>query len=231
MQAALALTTDGHGPARRRGRRRDPWVLLASLGVHGLILAGLIAGVHIMPPLIEPPAISVELLNPSIPSETIARPSPTRPMAQPQPASPTPVKTAPSPAPPAAKPPSPAPVVRAPAPTTDAPKGAIAPPGFKARELTGGGDALREAARDGIGCRNADELALTKAQRAVCDEKLGEKNKNRPAMYAVIDPDKKAAFDGECKKDDDWCLYRAGKGPYPGLFALGKKKKIKGWDD
>ena len=27
-----------------------------------------------------------------------------------------------------------------------------------------------------------------------------------------------------------WCLYRTGKGPYPGLFALGRKKKIKGWD-
>ena len=39
-----------------------------------------------------------------------------------------------------------------------------------------------------------------------------------------------AAFDGDCRKDDDWCLYRTGKGPYPGLFALGKKRKIKGWD-
>jgi hypothetical protein len=125
-----------------------------------------------------------------------------------------------------AAPPAPAPVIRPSAPT-----GAVAPPGFKARELTGGGDALRQAARDGIGCRNADVLALTKAERAACAETLGEKNKNRPAMYAVIDPDKKAAFDGACKKDDDWCLYRTGKGSYPGIFALGKKKKIKGWDD
>ncbi|WP_236627590.1 hypothetical protein [Caulobacter sp. B11] len=48
-------------------------------------------------------------------------------------------------------------------------------------------------------------------------------------MYAVIDPAKKAAFDGACKRDDDWCLYRTGEGPYPGLFALGRKKKNVDW--
>ena len=73
-------------------------------------------------------------------------------------------------------------------------------------------------------------VKLTKAEREACAETLGARNKNGPALYAAIDPDKKAAFDGDCKKDDDWCLYRAGKGPYPGLFAIGKKKKIKGWD-
>ena len=70
----------------------------------------------------------------------------------------------------------------------------------------------------------------TKAERDACNEALGAKHKNGPALYAAIDPDKKAAFDGDCKKDDDWCLYRTGKGPYPGLFALGKKRKTKGWD-
>jgi hypothetical protein len=219
MQAALALT-GGSAPRRRRGGR-GPWILLASTGAHLLVLAGLVAGVHVMPPLIEPPAISVELLHPTLAPETITRPVETKPVETLRNA----LRTA-VPATPVAAPPAPVPVVRPSAPT-----GAVAPPGFKARELTGGGDALRQAARDGIGCRNADVLALTKAERAACAETLGEKNKNRPAMYAVIDPDKKAAFDGACKKDDDWCLYRSGKGPYPGLLALGKKKKIKGWDD
>ena len=217
MQAALALT-GGSAPRRRHGGR-GPWILLASTGAHLLVLAGLVAGVHVMPPLVEPPTISVELLHPTLPPEAITRPVETKPVEAPR-ATP---RTA-APAAPVA-PPAPVPVVR-----PAAPVGAVAPPGFKARELTGGGDALRQAARDGIGCRNADVLALTKAERAACAETLGEKNKNRPAMYAVIDPDKKAAFDGACKKDDDWCLYRAGKGPYPGLFALGKKRKIKGWD-
>jgi hypothetical protein len=219
MQAALALT-GGSAPRRRRGKSRGPWILLASTGAHLLVLAGLVAGVQVMPPLVEPPAISVELLHPTLAPETITRPVAIKPVEAPRAAP----RTA-APATPVA-PPAPVPIVRPSAPT-----GAVAPPGFKARELTGGGDALRQAARDGIGCRNADVLALTKAERAACAETLGEKNKNRPAMYAVIDPDKKAAFDGACKKDDDWCLYRSGKGPYPGLLALGRKKKIKGWDD
>ena len=219
MQAALALT-GGSAPRRRRNSGR-PWIVALSAGVHLLVLAGLVAGVQVMPQLVEPPAISVELLHPAMPTETFPRPVETKPVDAPR----APTRTVAAPAPVTA-PPTPPPVIRPSAPT-----GAIAPPGFKARELTGGGDALRQAARDGIGCRNADVLALTKAERAACAETLGEKNKNRPAMYAVIDPDKKAAFDGACKKDDDWCLYRTGKGPYPGLLALGKKKKIKGWDD
>jgi hypothetical protein len=88
---------------------------------------------------------------------------------------------------------------------------------------------LRQAAREGA-CTEADIVHLTKAERDACAEALGAKHKDGPALYAAIDPDKKAAFDGDCKKDDDWCLYRTGKGPYPGLFALGRKKKIKGWD-
>jgi len=93
----------------------------------------------------------------------------------------------------------------------------------------GGGEALRQAARRS-GCTEADIVKLTKAERDACAETLGAKHKNGPALYAAIDPDKKAAFDGDCEKDDDWCLYRTGKGPYPGLIALGRKKKIKGWD-
>lgn len=219
MQAALAHTTGGPTPGRRRKTGR-PWIIAASAGAHLLVLGGLVAGVQVMPQLVEPPAISVELLHPSLPQETIVRPVETKPAATPR----TPAPSAIQPAKPVIAPPT---VITRPA----APTGVVAPPGFKARQLTQGGDALREAARDGIGCRNADTLALTKAERAVCDETLGEKNKNRPAMYAVIDPDKKAAFDKVCKKDDDWCLYRSGKGPYPGLLALGKKKKRPGWDD
>jgi hypothetical protein len=217
MPASLALIARAPSP-RRKPKSVGPWILLVSALAHGLVLGALVAGVPVMPPLVEPPTLSVALFAPSTTTRTIARPSP------PDAAAPARVPAAPAPPTPDAPDPS------APAAATIAPVGVIAPPGFKARALTGGGDALRQAARDGIGCRNADVLALTKAERAACAEALGEQNKNRPAMYAVIDPAKKAAFDGDCKTDDEWCLYRTGKGPYPGFFALGKKKTIKGWD-
>jgi len=159
--------------------------------------------------------VVIQLLapSPSLPSE---RPAASRPRSAPLH---VPADRAPRPSAPPAPSPFPA-----------APGEIVAPPGFTARgTLTGGGEALREAARKS-GCTQADIVKLTKAEREACAEALGAKNKNGPALYAAIDPDKKAAFDGDCKKDDDWCLYRAGKGPYPGLFAIGKKRKIKGWD-
>jgi len=214
MLAALALPLDRPAP-RQRPKRGGPWILLGSLAAHLLVLAGLVSSVQVTPQMVDPPVLSVELQRSATPPKAVATQKPT---------------TAPSRPPPVRPPPATSEFERAPTLTVPAaPTQAVAPPGFTARALTGGGDALRQAARAGIGCRNADLLALTKAERVVCDEKLGEKYKNGPAMYAVIDPAKKAAFDGACKPDDDWCLYRAGKGPYPGLLALGRKKKNVDW--
>lgn len=214
MQAAHALIAEGPAPRRRRNSPL-PWILLGSAAAHLLVLAGLAVGVQVMPALVEPPVLSVELLGPA--------PPPAPPIIPPQ--AQEPLKAA---APVTASPTS-AQVAVPPAASAAAPTPSGVPPGFKARGLTGGGEALREATRDAIGCRNADELALTKAQKAACAEALGEKARNAP-LYAVIDPDKKAIFDKVCAKDDAWCLYRSGKGPYPGIFALGQKKKPKGWD-
>ncbi|MGR4865441.1 hypothetical protein [Caulobacter sp. LARHSG274] len=204
-------------PAQRR------WLMVgtASVVLHGLLGWALLIAVPPPPTLVEPRSVQVELLDPAkTPPKSTAR-AEERPTIRP---------AASSTSGPRPRLPAPAPIVIA--PTRPAPSGEIvAPPGFTARgTLTGGGEALRQAARQGGGCDHADILKLTKAERDACAEKLGAKNKNGPALYAAIDPDKKAAFDGDCKKDDDWCLYRTGKGPYPGLFALGKKKKIKGWD-
>jgi hypothetical protein len=178
----------------------------------------LLKAVPAPPVLVEPRSVVIQLLAPAQPHPSES-PAPTRPRLSP------PIHL---PAPRALAPLDTAPLAPRPAVV---PSGAIvAPPGFTARgTLTGGGEALRQASRQS-GCTEADVVKLTKAERDACAEKLGSKNKNGPALYAAIDPDKKAAFDGDCKKDDDWCLYRAGKGPYPGLFAIGKKKKIKGWD-
>jgi hypothetical protein len=202
----------------KRGARRWLVIGLTSLTLHAVLGWALLRGVPPAPTLVEPPSLVVELLRPTPPPA--AKPPPRSP-SRAGPAISLPQLHRPALAPPADI----APVVRGPAQI-------VAPPGFVARGTpTGGGDALRQAARQGGGCNHADILKLSKAEREACAEALGAKNKNGPALYAAIDPDKKAAFDGDCKKDDDWCLYRTGKGPYPGLFAIGKKKKRPGWDD
>lgn len=203
-----------------RPARNTRWLVVGtvSLVFHGLLGWMLLKAVPASPILTEPRSVVVEILVPERTRPT-ERPAPARAPAPSPVHSPTPRALAPPPA------------VLAPPTKAAGPAGAIvAPPGFTARgNLTGGGEALRQAARQS-GCTEADIVKLTKAERDACAEALGAKHKNGPALYAAIDPDKKAAFDGDCKKDDDWCLYRAGKGPYPGLFAIGKKKKIKGWD-
>ncbi len=80
MQATLALIADGP-PLRRRRKRGGPWILLGSAAAHLLVLGGLVAGVRVMPPLVEPPAISVELLSPAPPTEAMARPVQPKPAA------------------------------------------------------------------------------------------------------------------------------------------------------
>lgn len=203
-----------------RPARNTRWLVVGtvSLVFHGLLGWMLLKAVPASPILTEPRSVVVQILMPDRTRPT-ARPASARALA------PSPVHS------PTPRAPAPPPAVLAPPTTATAPSGAIvAPPGFTARgNLTGGGEALRQAARRSA-CTEADIVKLTKAEREACAEQLGARNKNGPALYAAIDPDKKAAFDGDCKKDDDWCLYRSGKGPYPGLFAIGKKKKIKGWD-
>jgi len=208
-------------PSFRRPGSRPParWGRLAIAGAsvvfHGLLGWTLLKAVPAAPEFVEPRSVVIQLLAPNRPLPP-ERPAASRPRSAPVH---VPADRAP---PPSATP--------APSPLPAAPGQIVAPPGFTARgTLTGGGEALRQAARKS-GCTQADIVKLTKAEREACAEALGAKNKNEPALYAAVDPDKKAAFDGDCKKDDDWCLYRAGKGPYPGLFAIGKKRKIKGWD-
>lgn len=82
-----------------------------------------------------------------------------------------------------------------------------------------------------LGCRTPDLLALTKAERAACEDLLAKGAETAPT-YAVISPKLKKVFDRtfECPKDDVWCEYRIGKAPYPGLFAPHGKKRDPSWD-
>ncbi len=207
MSTAIAIGT-WRAPSRRALRRTlAAWA--AVLIAHALVLLALIAGARWMPELVEPPTIEAELVAPPT-----AR-APVEPAAQPVARRDVPPPVA-APTAPLAKP--------------SGPPAIVAPPGFTARELVEESDATRKSLRDSLGCRHEKVAALTRDEKAACAEADGKRALTAP-MYAAIDPDKKAAFDGDCKKDDEWCLYRVGKGPYPGLFALGKKKKRKGWDD
>jgi len=214
MSTAIASGTWRRPPRRDLGR--DLAILALTVAAHVVVLLALVSGARWMPRLVEPPVIEAELLD--APTNRAATP-PT-----PAPAAPTrTVRNLPTPPPPVSVPASPA-------AKPTGPPAIVAPPGFTARKLVDESDATRESLRGSLGCRHEKTAALTKAEKAACAEADGLRSRTAP-MYAAIDPDKKAAFDGDCAKDDDWCLYRVGKGPYPGIFALGKKKKRKGWDD
>jgi len=220
MSTAIATGT-WRRPSRQALRRTLP-ALAAALGAHTLVLLALVSGAHWMPQLVEPPALEVQLLDaPQILPRSAPHPAPAPPPS-------TTPQRAPAVAP--AGVPASVPVFARPGDRADGPRAIVAPPGFTARKLVEESDATRKSLRDSLGCRHERTSALTREERAACAEADGKRSLTAP-MYAVIDPDKKAAFDGDCAKDDDWCLYRVGKGPYPGIFALGKKKKRKGWDD
>lgn len=211
MTSAIAIGT-WRRPSRR-ALRRNLAILALALAAHALVLLVLASGARWMPPMSEPHVIEAQLLD--APTD---RPAPTPP-----------------PTPPAHvdRPSAAAAAVTVPAPTTVKPTGPpaiVAPPGFTARKLVEQSDATREVLRESLGCRDPKTAGLNRDQKAACAEAVGERSRTAP-MYAAIDPSKKAAFDGDCAKDDEWCLYRIGKGPYPGIFALGRKKKRPGWDD
>lgn len=216
MSTAIAIGT-WRRPSRR-DLRRNLTALGAVLAAHVLVLLALVSGARWLPQLVEPPVIEAQLLD-----------APSRPVDMPAPAPFTPDQTRRS----AVSPPLPSPTVIPVPPTTAKPPGPqaiVAPPGFTARKLVEQSDQARDSLRESLGCRHEKTVALNRDQKAACAEADGQRSRTAP-MYAAIDPDKKAAFDGDCAKDDDWCLYRVGKGPYPGIFALGKKKKRKGWED
>lgn len=216
MSTAIAIGT-WRRPSRRE-LRRNLTALGAVLAAHVLVLLALASGARWLPQLVEPPIIEALLLD-----------APPRPVDTPAPSPVAPDQTRRS----AASSPQPSPTIIPVPPTTAKPSGPpaiVVPPGFTARKLVEQSDQTRESLRESLGCRHEKTVALNRDQKAACAEADGQRSRTAP-MYAAIDPDKKAAFDGDCAKDDDWCLYRVGKGPYPGIFALGKKKKRKGWDD
>lgn len=163
--------------------------------------------------------------DPALSSDTAMRVSLVPPMAK---ARPTAAHPASAPrAPPILHRPAQAPSLQPDAPPT--PAGPVGRPEAGPRDA--GAATLQHALKKRLGCANPALVALTDAERDACDEQLGRDSADaRP--YPVISPKLKKIFDGtfECKPDDEWCLYRVGKGPYPGLLGMVRKKKKSDWD-
>lgn len=187
---------------------RPATAVLLALALHGLIVAGLLLAPQ--DPVPEDDTVINVMLAPPLraePTPRAARPRPEPPLTDGRVAS-RPVMTPPAP------------------PQRAADNGVWRVQAGDAPEKEG----VRRSLRAGVGCRSANFLALTKAEQEACNQKLAAGARDAPA-YAVVSPKLKKQFDGvfECPKDDVWCEYRIGKGPYPGLFAPRKKKNPE-WD-
>jgi hypothetical protein len=206
-------------------RRRTSWAVTASVIVHAAVLTVLASQKPMLilpveqagPPL---PVIPV-LLAPRPPSAgQRAKPQPIRLHRRPQRFLPPEVPTVPiaPPAPPAAAAPAPrAPVVLHPAPQPEGPKGDV-----------------RTALRQGtVGCGNPLAVGLNRAERDLCDEKLGKGAKDAPfyepglAMTAA----KKGLMDRAAAGKDANIKYKEGQVP-PGISDQagdsGQPSKVKG---
>jgi hypothetical protein len=155
-----------------------------------------------------PPAIIPVLLMPRTPPAAAGqkeKPQPIRLHRRPQPFVPPEVTPAPiaPPAPPAQAAPAPrAPVVVLhPAPLPQGPKGDVR-------------QALRQSP---VGCANADAVGLTKAERDLCDEKLG-KGVRTATPYAPgteLTAEKRRLLDAQAAQRDDQIRYKRDATPPP----------------
>lgn len=207
-------------------RRRTSWAVAASVVVHAAVLTvlALQKPMLVLPPeTAGPPApIIPVLLMPRTPPPTAgqhARPQPIRLHRRPQRFVPPEVPSVPiaRAAPPAATPAPRAPVVLHPAPMPEGPKGD-----------------MRTALRQGpVGCANSLAVGLNRAERDLCDEKLGKGAKDAP-FYAPglsMSAAKKALLDQAAAGKDANIKYKEGQVP-PGITDQagdsGQPSKAKG---
>ncbi|MDH4383822.1 MAG: hypothetical protein QE280_00065 [Caulobacter sp.] len=195
---------------RRAGVRGLP-ILCASLLVHGLVVLALVAGLGPPGPLPDTPAVEVQLFSPAPAPALSLRPE--RSMVTesqgPAPVSRPLIAYGPRAGSPDEVPPGNGPLIALPA----------NPEGAGSLVL---GSALQPGLRRQLGCANAGFLKLSKAELDSCAQRLAE-GAGRSPQLAVVSAEKQAIFDSDCPPKDEWCLYRTGRGPYPGLFSLFKK--------
>ena len=187
--------------------------MLAAAAAHLVVLTAMVLGLDNRPPPGAETVLEVTLTPPLVSAgrrHTPARASPPTQARSPVPQTPLdrPALPIPGPAPPSLV----APAIPGARPDAIGPVGP-------------GPGPTRQALRASTGCDSADYLPLPPAETARCEARTRRLRAGAKATYAVIDPEKKDFFDGTCKRDDEWCLYRTGQGPYPGLLAIGRKKK------
>jgi len=177
---------------RKAALPRLPLALLAAAALHGLLAVLVVS--RAPPPPAEPPILQVTLVD--LPRRAPPKSQPPEPAPTQPPASPLrePARAEPPPRP-----------SRATTPATDWRVGPSEP---------ADAEGTRATLRARLGCRTADLLALTKAERAACHDALAKGAETAPT-YAVVSPKLRKVFDGafECPKGDDWCEYRLGKTP------------------
>jgi hypothetical protein len=187
----------------RPRRRRDAVAIVASAGIHLLVLAVLAAQAPRLRIPLEPPgpplAIIPVLLVPRLPpSASAARPQPLRlhrrlrRFETPPPIAPLPVPAAP----PASQSAQSGPVAVHPAPQPEGPKADVRA-------------ALRASP---VGCANAEAVGLTRAEREACNEQLGKGAKTAAFPGLGLARDKQAAFDEAAQHNEACRAYRAAPG-------------------
>ncbi len=209
-------------------RRRTSWAVTASVTAHLAVVVVLALQRPMLGMPIEqggpPPAIIPILLMPHTPPPVAgrqARPSPIRLHRRPQrfiaPDAPTAPIAPPSPPAPSAAPPRPAPVAIHPAPQPAGPTGDV-----------------RTALRQGApGCANQLAVGLNRAERDLCEEKLGKGAKDAPYLEAGLgmSPAKKALLDSAAAAKESYKKYKEGAGT-PGagdpMGDSGQPSKAKG---
>jgi hypothetical protein len=204
----------GHDPSKTIPPRRPTRLSrrltygAAALAAHAGLLAALILGLDRSGPPVEPPAFVVSLIDlhrapsavPKATAPTIKATGAAGPATPPAPAPPT-GQSSVGERPASGQAPSPTPDIRGTGPEN-----------------------VRAALRASSGCDSAEFVKLTPAEQARCDDRNRALRAKTTAVYPVISQEQKDFFDGVCKRDDDWCLYRTGQGPYPGLRGLFKKR-------
>lgn len=194
-------------------RRQKVWAIAVSVVAH--LAVGIVVLLQ-RPMLVAPelehgppepiiPILIVPKTPPAAPGAKQAQAMPIRLHRRPQPLIPPDLPTAPiappaPKAPAAAAAPAPGPVALHPAPLPEGPKGDVR-------------TALRHSY---VGCANADAVALTRAERDLCDERFGKGAKDAQFVGLGLKPDKQRLLDAAgARKEDDY-RYKYGTVP-PGL--------------
>jgi hypothetical protein len=197
-------------------RRRTTWAVATSVLFHAVVVVvvALQSPVLHIPP--EPPAppfavIPVLLVPRTPPAAGQQQPAPIRLHRRPQPFLPPEVRPAPI-----------APPAPAPGPPAPTPKGPVAT--FHPAPLPEGpkGD-VKSALRHGpVGCANQDAVGLNKAERDLCDQKLGDvRNAPTFATGAEMTADKKRILDAAAaQREADYRYKHDSTSPPPGQGAV-----------